>query len=84
MAGKTGFTASYIYHCPLKKGRTDRANENSSRKALQHSGPAYTFMASGRFHLTEKPAIQIWKHLYKTTPYKNILSDPPLKPPRIV
>jgi len=84
LAGRTGFVAHYIHHCPLKGDGHDTGTKTHHRRTMfQHTGQTFTFTVSMKASHIIEPLKNDRLVIHNKSFYQSAFSDPPLKPPHL-
>jgi hypothetical protein len=83
MAAKTGFVAKEIHHCPIKKhSQTKNDADNATQKNVLQAGQIFVFTVGSAINIMQISYSETSGLFPDTSAYKNIFSEPPIKPPR--
>jgi hypothetical protein len=83
MAAKTGFAAKEIHHCPMKKhSQTKNDADNAPQKTVMQAGQIFVFTVGSAINIMQTSYSETSGLFPDTAAYKNIFSEPPIKPPR--
>jgi len=85
LAAKTGFMAKEIHHCPLKKHSPAKADaDDSAKKVTFQSGQTFVFTVGNANTTAPLSSKKIAFFFSEINLYKNISTEPPIKPPSFV
>jgi len=85
LAGKIGFIPKEVRHCSLKEQLPAKADTDSAKKVTIQTGQTFVFIVgnvSNAAFLSFKKVVS--SLLSERNLYKNIYSEPPVKPPPFV
>jgi len=82
MAAKTGFVSKEIHHCPMKKhSQTKNDADNALQKTILQAGQIFVFTVGSAINMRQISYSETSGLFLDTSAYKNIFSEPPIKPP---
>jgi len=82
LAGKTGYAAQSMHHCPLKaKHTSDKKGSQTHKSTAQYAGQGFLFTLSASAVSVSAPVSEARLAFKTTSIYKNVFLDPPVKPP---
>jgi len=82
LAAKTGFIAKETHHCHCKKYPSSKPEaDDSAKKVISQAGQIFVFIIGGSINPAPPSSPEISCSFQEANFYKNIFSEPAVKPP---